>query len=76
MKRATAQTWVRRYLWTTGIVFMVLMGAALLKGRSLDDELSSAFLWALLSGTIFTGWRYRQARKGVACALCKDSAND
>jgi hypothetical protein len=68
--------WVRRFLWMAGIVFMILMAASLLRGRSVETALSESFLWALISSAVFTGWRYYQARKGVACALCKDTVED
>lgn len=67
------QFWVRRFLWMTGIVFMILMAASLLRGRTVDRALSESFTWALVSAAVFTGWRYYKARKGVACALCKDT---
>jgi hypothetical protein len=67
------QFWVRRFLWMTGIVFMVLMAASLFRGREAERALSESFGWALVAAAVFTGWRYRQARKGVACALCKDT---
>lgn len=68
--------WVRRFLWVSGIVFMILMAASLLRGRAMETALSESFVWALVSAAIFTGWRYYQARKGVACALCKDTVED
>lgn len=67
------QFWVRRFLWMTGIAFMILMAASLLRGRTVDRALSESFTWALVSAAVFTGWRYYQARKGVACALCEDT---
>jgi hypothetical protein len=67
------ELWVRRFLWTTGIVFMILLGAALLRGRGIDTALSESFIWALISSGVFTGSRYYQARKGSACALCQDT---
>lgn len=70
------QFWVKRFLWMTGIVFMVLMTASLLRGQSVDRALSESFTWALVSAAVFTGWRYYQARKGVACALCKDTLEE
>lgn len=70
------QFWVRRFLWVTGIVFMILMAAALLRGRTLDTALTESFIWALVSSAIFTGARYYQARRGVACALCKDTVDN
>lgn len=68
--------WVKRFLWVTGIVFMILMAASLLRGRTVEAALSESFVWALISSGAFTGWRYYQARKGVACALCKDTVEN
>lgn len=68
--------WVKRYLWVTGIVFMVLMAAALLRGRGVDTALPESFIWALIASAIFTGSRYYRARKGIPCALCKDTVDD
>lgn len=70
------QFWVKRYLWVTGIVFMILMAAALLRGRDIDTALSESFIWALIASTIFTGSRYYRARKGIPCALCKDTVEE
>jgi hypothetical protein len=68
--------WVKRYLWVAGIVFMILMAAALLRGRGVDTALTESFIWALVAAAVFTGSRYYQARKGIACALCKDTVED
>lgn len=65
--------WIKRYFWMTGIVFVILLAAALLRGRAMEAALSESSVWALVSAGVFTGWRYYQARKGVACALCKDT---
>jgi hypothetical protein len=66
------QIWVRRYLRATGIAFMILMAASLLRDRAVERALSESFTWALVSAAVFTGWRYYQARKGSACALCQE----
>jgi hypothetical protein len=50
--------------------------ASLLRGRAVETALSESFLWALISSVVFTGWRYYQARRGVACALCRDTVED
>ena len=68
--------WVKRFLWMTGMSTMLLLGVELLKGHALEDSLSFAFLWGLIASTLFTGSRYYNARKGVACALCKDTVED
>jgi hypothetical protein len=70
------QFWVRRFLWVTGIVTMILVAAALLRGRRLDTALSESFTWALVAAAIFIGARYHQARQGIACALCGDTVED
>ena len=70
------QFWVRRFLWVTGIAFMILMGAALLRGRTVDAALTESFVWALISSAIFTAARYYKARQGQACALCRDPVDD
>lgn len=70
------QFWVKRFLWMTGIVLMILMAAGLLRGRAMETVLSESFVWALISAAVFTTWRYRQARKGVACAMCRDTPAD
>jgi hypothetical protein len=70
------QFWVRRFLWMTGSVCMIPVASSLLRGRPLETALSESFTWALISAGIFTGWRYHHARKGIACALCKDTVDD
>jgi hypothetical protein len=69
------QIWVRRYLRATGIAFMILMAASLLRDRAVERALSESFTWALVSAAVFTGWRYYQARKGSACALCQEESD-
>lgn len=72
----STEFWVKRFLWMTGIVFMILMAAALFRDRAMDTALTESFIWALVSSAVFTGWRYSQARKGVACAMCRDTVED
>lgn len=68
--------WVKRFLWMTGIVFMILIAASLLRGHAMESALSESFMWGLISSAIFTGWRYKQARKGVVCAVCRDTPEE
>lgn len=70
------QFWVKRYLWVTGIVFMLLMAVALLRGRTVELALTESFIWALVSAALFTGVRYYKASKGSPCALCRDTVED
>ncbi|MDB5933428.1 MAG: hypothetical protein JWQ01_772 [Massilia sp.] len=68
--------WIGRFCWMTGIVFAILVLAGLLRGRAVEMTLVESVLWALVSSSVFTGWRYYQARKGVACALCRDTVEE
>jgi hypothetical protein len=68
--------WVRRYLWVTGIATLVILGAQLLKGRTLDEVLAESFGWGLASAAVFIGTRYYYASKNIACALCRVTVDD
>jgi uncharacterized membrane protein len=65
--------WIGRFCWMVGIVFTILLIVSLLRGRAAPTALAESLLWALISSAVFTGSRYYQARKGVACALCRDT---
>lgn len=67
------QFWIKRYLWVSAVVFVILMAAALLRGREFGTALSQSLLWALASAAVFTGARYYRASKGIPCPLCKDT---
>ena len=68
--------WIGRFCTMVAIVFAILLVAGLLRGRAAATVLADALLWSLVSASIFTGFRYYQARKGVACALCRDTVED
>ncbi|MET0855564.1 MAG: hypothetical protein ABWY27_02335 [Telluria sp.] len=68
--------WVGRYLTVATITFIILVAASLLRGRAVETALAESLIWALIASSIFTGYRYYQASKGVACALCKDTVED
>lgn len=64
---------IRRFLTVAGLLFAILVASGLIKGRAVDQVIGDAVLWALLAATVFTGSRYYQAKKGIACALCTDT---
>jgi hypothetical protein len=74
MTMKTNEYWVKMYLFTTGIVTMILIGAGLLRDRALDDVLASSFGWALLSAALYTGRRWYLHRTGAPCAVCVETA--
>ena len=64
--------WITRLLIVTALVFAILLAVEVLKGGTLQVGWPGALLWAGISASVFTGSRYYQARKGLACALCRD----
>ena len=68
--------WVRRYFVVAGAAFVLLVAVGLLKGREFDRVVTESLLWGLVTSAVFTAVRYRNARKGKACALCRDTVED
>lgn len=68
--------WVRRYLVVAAGTFVLLVGVGLLKGRTLERAAPQALFWGAVSAAVFTAVRYRSARRGEACALCRDTVED
>jgi hypothetical protein len=68
--------WVRRYFVVAGAAFVLLVAVGLLKDRPFDRILAESLLWSVLTAAVFTAARYRSARKGEACALCRDTVED
>ncbi len=65
--------WVRRFLIVAGAVTLIVIASKLLRGFALEEVITESFLWGLTAATIFIVTRYRNAKKGVACALCRDT---
>lgn len=65
--------WVRRFLLVFGIAFAAIAAAHLLRGHELVYSLKESVLWAMISTNIFITSRIYQSRRGVHCALCKDT---
>ena len=68
--------WIFRYLTIVGGLFALLAGLYLLRGMALADAAGEALVWSLLAGTLLTASRYHKARRGIACALCRDTVQD
>ena len=68
--------WVRRYFVVAGGAFVLLVAVGLLKGRELERVALESLFWAVVTAAVFTATRYRSARKGEACALCRDTVED
>ena len=68
--------WIRRYFVVAGAAFVLLVAVGLLKGRGLERAALESSFWAVVTAAVFTAARYRSARKGEACALCRDTVED
>jgi 4-hydroxybenzoate polyprenyltransferase len=64
--------WIGQYLLAASTMFALLVAVDLLRGQAFANAWPEALAWAAASAAIFVGARYRQARAGAACAICKD----
>ena len=55
--------WARQFLFACGTLCMILVGADLLQGGTLETALVPAFSWSLVAAGLFTAARYYQGRK-------------
>jgi hypothetical protein len=65
--------WIKRFLAVLAGAFAIIFAAQMLKGHAPAYAAMQAALWSVIGASIFTGARYRQARKGRHCALCRDT---
>ena len=65
--------WVIRWLTVFTGMMLLLVGVGLAKGQAPGSVCADAAFWALLSSTLLIGTRYARARRGIACALCRDT---
>ena len=68
--------WFWQYMLAATSMFAILVAVGLLRGETFADTGAGSLAWAAISAAIFTGSRYRRARTGAACALCKETAPD
>jgi hypothetical protein len=68
--------WVRRFLAVFGAAAGVLCAIQIAKGHPFEAALQFGAAWGLASAAMLIGVRYYKARKGVACAICRDTVED
>lgn len=68
-----AAFWVRRFFVVFAGAFVIIAGVQALKGHALAYSAAQGLLWAATTATIFTIVRFYQARRGMHCAICKDT---
>lgn len=65
--------WVRRFFLVLVSSFAIIAGVHLLRGRSLSLAATEGAIWATISALVFVVARSMQARRGVHCAVCRDT---
>jgi len=53
-------------------VAALLFAVELFKQNSVQEALSFAVTWSLVTAAVFIGSRLHQSRKGIECELCND----
>jgi hypothetical protein len=76
MKQGTSMKpithWIGQYLLAASTMFGLLLAIDVAQGTRLADAWPGTLAWSAAAAAIFVGSRYRQARKGADCTLCKD----
>jgi len=62
--------WIVQYLFAVVSMFVLLMAVDLMRGESLARAWPSAMAWAGIASALFIGTRYRNMKRGLACAVC------
>jgi hypothetical protein len=65
--------WIKRFLVVLAGAFAIISLAQAIRGRSFEYAAMQGAIWGVIGATIFTITRFRQARKGQHCALCRDT---
>jgi hypothetical protein len=53
-------------------MFLLLAAVDLMRGDSLAATWPATLGWSAAAAAIFVGSRWRQASRGIGCAVCKD----
>lgn len=63
--------WIVQYLLAVGSMFALLLVVDLfMRGETLARAWPSSLLWAVVASALFIGTRYRNMKRGIACAVC------
>ena len=65
--------WIKRFLMVYVGAFLLLALSEYFKGHHGRSARGFSSLWALISASIFIATRIYHARRGRACAICKDT---
>lgn len=63
--------WIVQYLLAMLPMFGLLLAVdVLVRGEALARAWPSALIWAVVASALFIGTRYRNMKRGIACAVC------
>jgi len=65
--------WIKRFLVVLAGAWAIICLAQMLRGHDFAYSATQGAIWGTVGATIFTVARFRQARKGQHCALCRDT---
>lgn len=65
--------WIKRFLVVLMGAFVIICMAQVLRGHDWAYSATQGAIWGVLGAAVFTVARYRQAKKGQHCALCRDT---
>jgi hypothetical protein len=65
--------WIKRFLVVLAGAFAIISVAQALQGHTIEYSATQGAIWGAAGATIFTVARFRQARRGRHCALCRDT---
>jgi hypothetical protein len=68
-----ARFWIRRFVVVFIGAFVAIGVGQLLRGRTATDAAMHGLVWAAVSAIVFTTARVYQSRRGLHCAICRDT---
>ena len=67
----TLSHWIGQYLIAVLSMFALLLVIDLLmRGETFARAWPSALIWSVVASALFVGTRYRNMKRGLACAVC------
>ena len=62
--------WIVQYLLAVVSMTLLLTAIDMMGGETLQRALLSALAWSAVASALFIGTRYRNMKRGIACAVC------
>ena len=65
--------WIHRFILVFAAALVIISGAQLLKGHTLEYSVTEGLLWGIITAAVFTAGQIYKSRKGQHCAMCGDT---